>query len=145
MSWAGENKTQTRRLESLIAALDDSAWTKDIGGGWTIGTMICHLAFWDRMTAARIRFFQTHGRLTSVPDADNIEAINNSVRLLSEGLDRHAGGKLAIKCAHEIDELAASLSDAQRTELENTGRDRWFKRFLHRQIHLARIERSLAE
>ena len=145
MSFANENKSETKRLESLIAKLDDAAWHKDIGGGWTIGTMICHLAFWDRMTSARIRFFQTHGRLTSVPDADNIEAINNSVRHLSEGLDRHAGGTLALKCAHEIDELAAALSEAERLELESTGRDRWFKRFLHRQIHLTRIERALAE
>jgi len=143
MGFTEDNKAQLDRMRSLLAALDSSSWDKDIGGGWTVGTMICHLGFWDRMTSARILAWRSHGRLTSVPDADNVEAINDSVRFLSQGVDLAHGTRLAIQAASEIDAIAASLSPKELSDLESSGRDRWFKRSLHRQGHLERLEQAL--
>lgn len=144
MTWKAQNRAETRRLETIAGRLDESLWSMSLGGGWTIGTMLCHLAYWDRMTLARLGTFRTHGRLPAVPDQDNIEAINNAVRFVSEGI-AHRGAGLVVKAAHEIDDMVETLSQEELDTLEKSGRDRWFKRFLHRQMHLDRIEKHLAE
>ena len=143
MSFQEDNSAETERLRALLSKLDASTWNKDAGGGWTVGTMICHLGFWDRMTSARILAWKSHGRLTAIPDTDNVEAINESVRFLSQGVDLAQGTRLALQAASEIDSLAASLSPAELKALESSGRERWFRRSLHRQAHLEKLERVL--
>lgn len=140
MDFQTDNRGQTERLRDLLGRLDGSLWRKEIGGGWTIGTMIVHLAFWEKMTQTRLEKWLSSGVLTAVPDADNVFAINDSVREISAGIDFQAGSKLAIEAFEGMDQLVSKLEASRLAELEKTGRDRWFKRFLHRDMHLTRIE-----
>ncbi|MBL8022108.1 MAG: hypothetical protein JNM27_20705 [Leptospirales bacterium] len=143
MDFRAENKGQTDRLRSLLGRLDPSLWRKDIGGGWTIGTMIVHLAFWEKMTQIRIEKWTSSGVLTAVPDGDNVFAINDSIREISAGIEFQAGAKMAVEAFESMDQLVSKLDASRLAELERTGRDRWFKRFLHRDAHLTRIEKSV--
>lgn len=143
MNFIEENKIQNQRLRSVLTRINPGNWSKDIGGGWTIGTQICHLAFWDKITFVRLQKWKETGRLTPVPDADNIEAINDSTRSLFGSISYPDGIKLVTENADEIDALVAILEPAILTELDKTGRERWYKRSLHRDSHLTRIENSL--
>ena len=143
MSFAQDNKSENDRLRAIMARLTDHHWSLDLGGDWTVGTLLCHLAYWDRMTSVRIKKWMGDGTLTAVPDGDNIECINNSVRFLSRGVGRVEGIRTVQEAADEIDSIALSLSPDQLNFLEANGRDRWFRRSLHRQHHLARIEKAL--
>ncbi len=143
MSYNEENSKETARLRAVCERLDDAAWKKDLGGGWTIGTMICHLAFWDQMTIERLQKWIRKGTLVQPPDADNVEVINESLRAVSAGVARKEGIEIALRAADMMDEVVRSLSAEQTSELEKSGRDRWFKRSVHRQLHLPRIEAGL--
>jgi len=144
MDFKEDNKVQNDRLNSILEKLSPAQWSQDIGGGWNIGTMMCHLAFWDHMTSVRLRLWKDKGRLSVIPDEDNINSINDSMRFICGAIDYERGKMLVKLSADEIDSLARSLTPGQLAELESTGRERWFKRSLHRRHHLERIERALA-
>jgi len=144
MDFKDDNRIQNDRLKSVLDKLNPAQWSQDIGGGWSIGTMLCHLAFWDQITSVRLRLWKEKGRLAAIPDEDNINSINDSMRFVCAAIDYERGKTLVKESADEIDSLARSLTPAQLTELESSGRERWFKRSLHRQHHLERIERALA-
>ena len=144
MDFKDDNRIQSDRLKSVLDKLNPAQWSQDIGGGWSIGTMLCHLAFWDQITSVRLRLWKEKGRLAAIPDEDNINSINDSMRFVCAAIDYERGKTLIKKSADEIDSLVRSLTPAQLTELESSGRERWVKRSLHRQHHLERIERALA-
>lgn len=145
MNFTEENQIQNTRLRSILGRLQSGEWNKNLGADWTVGTMICHLAFWDRMTSVRLRLRLKNGSFAGVPDGDTVEALNDTVRLMSASIDQAAGSKLATDAADEIDSITAALSPEQIQELLATGRERWLRRHLHRQTHLDRIEKALAE
>ena len=144
MDFKDDNRIQSDRLKSVLDKLNPAQWSQDIGGGWSIGTMLCHLAFWDQITSVRLRLWKEKGRLAVIPDEDNINSINDSMRFVCAAIDYERGKTLIKKSADEIDSLVRSLTPAQLTELKSSGRERWVKRSLHRQHHLERIERALA-
>jgi hypothetical protein len=144
MNFITENKAETNRLRTLKDWLARH-WETELGGGWTVGTMLCHLAFWDKMTQVRIKVWFESGKLAPLPDADNVFAINDSVRAMSEEITAEEGLKFVIHCADELDQLVASLEPNRLKELEASGRERWFKRHLHRKAHLDRIEAGVRE
>ena len=145
MDFKDDNRIQNDRLKSILDKLSPAQWSQDIGGGWSIGTMMCHLAFWDQLTSVRLRLWKEKGRLAVIPDEDNINSINDSLRFIFGAIDYEHGKTLVKKSADEIDSLTQSLTPGQLAELESTGRDRWFKRSLHRRHHLERIERTISQ
>ena len=45
-----ENAESRQELAHLIARLDERSFHRPVGSGWTVATLLCHLAFWDRRT-----------------------------------------------------------------------------------------------
>ena len=41
------NAEATRRLHALVARLEETDLERSLGGGWTVGFALVHLAFWD--------------------------------------------------------------------------------------------------
>jgi hypothetical protein len=70
-------------------------------------------------------------------------ACSYSVRAMSQEISAESGITLVLKFAEGIDKLLESLQLKQIQELETSGRERWFKRHLHRKAHLDRIEAAL--
>jgi len=145
MDFKDDNRIQNDRLKSILDTVSPAQWSQDIGGGWSIGTMMCHLAFWDQLTSVRLRLWKEKGRLAVIPDEDNINSINDSLRFIFRAIDYEHGKTLVKQSADEIDSLTQSLTPGQLAELESTERDRWFKRSLHRRHHLERIERTISQ
>ena len=103
MNFIAENKNETNRLRALAGRIG-SNWATELGGGWTVGTMMCHLAFWDKMTQVRLNRWIQSGQLAPLPDMDNVHSVNDSVRAMSEQMPAEAGCKFAVLCADEIDQ-----------------------------------------
>ncbi len=95
------------------------------------------------MTQVRINRWIQSGLLAPLPDMDNVHSVNDSVRAMSEEIPAEAGVNLAVLWADELDHLVASLGPLQIQDLETSGRERWYKRHLHRKTHLDRIEAGL--
>ena len=106
MDFKDDNRIQNDRLKSILDKLSPAQWSQDIGGGWSIGTMMCHLAFWDQLTSVRLRLWKEKGRLAVIPDEDNINSINDSLRFIFGAIDYEHGKTLVRKSADEVDSFA---------------------------------------
>lgn len=52
-SHADRNDAARTRLRDLVARLGDDGLARPLADGWTVGAMLAHLAFWDRIVLAR--------------------------------------------------------------------------------------------
>ncbi len=71
-SYVTRTTASRERLESVVARLRDEDYGRDAGGGWTIGTLLAHLAFWDRLTLERLGRWERDGFSATPVDADPI-------------------------------------------------------------------------
>lgn len=143
MDFVAENNQERARLLDLLDRLNPAQWTLPLAGGWTVGTLLCHLAFWDRATVERLKIWRGGGRLATPPDKEGGDAINDTVRLLAGAIPFDAGIALVRSCSEEIDALVATLTAEQLQELNASGRERWYQRSLHRKAHLPKIEAAV--
>jgi hypothetical protein len=143
VDFIAENKNQTNRLRALTDIITRN-WKTDVGAGWTVGTMLCHVAFWDKVRKVSIDRWIESGELPPNLEIENVHRLNESLRAMSETIPAEAGLHFALACAEEIDRQVESLQPVQIQELENSGRERWFRRHLHRKAHLDRIESALS-
>src|SRR5262245_18836601 len=123
MDFIAENKNQTGRIRSLKDRLIRN-WTTELGNGWTVGTMLCHVAFWDKVRRISINRWLKSGQFGSNLDMENIHSINESLRGMSEQIPAEDGIQFTLACAEEIDRLVESLQEKQIQELEMSGHER---------------------
>src|SRR5215467_4585589 len=98
MDFNTENTNQTNRLRALSDRISRD-WTKELGGGWTVGSMLYHVAFWDKVRYVYIKRWMQSGQLSPNLDMENTHSINESVRALSETLSADDGLRFSLKCA----------------------------------------------
>ena len=135
-----------RRLEDLAGRLSDQDLARATPYGWTVAALLAHLAFWDQRVLALVRRWQAAGRVDASPiDA---AAVNDALRPLCLALDPRAAVALCLASAAEVDAALAALPAGQiaaiEAELQANPFQFRFNRALHRQDHLADIERLLA-
>lgn len=143
MDFREENNQERDRLLGVLDALTQDHWNLPLAGGWTVGSLLCHLAFWDRATAERLKIWKNGGRLATPPDREGGDAINETVRILCMAIPFREGIALVRDCSEEIDALVAGLKPEEIHELNTSGRERWYQRHLHRRAHLPKIEAAL--
>lgn len=141
MNFNEKNDNSRKKISDILNRISDSQWHTEIGGGWTVGTMLCHIAFWDKMTIERLQVLKETGNLTSVPEKDNLDVINDSVRYMCSAFSLEAGKRLVIDCMNQVDLLVSQLTPDEIKILQESGRERWIQRNLHREIHLPGLEK----
>ena len=57
-----------RRLEALVTCLSDEQLVQPLDDGWTISSILGHLAFWDRRAAFLVQLWQSGQRVPSAAD-----------------------------------------------------------------------------
>jgi len=139
------NNTRTEsRLRELVARLGEAELARPVGGGWTIATVLAHLAFWDR----RQRLLLQYWNRGEPPPAGEPEWYSD---VLNEALTPEwlvippaEAARLAVEAAEAVDAQVERL--AERTVDEIVARDdRWrLARSWHREEHLEQIERALS-
>src|ERR1043166_5281864 len=112
MDFIAENKNQTNRIRTLSDRFT-SNWKTELGGGWTIGAMLCHIAFWDKMRCIFIKQWTGSGKLATDLDMESTHSFNEAVRAISETIPAEAGLQFTLLCAEEIDRLVESLQPKQ--------------------------------
>ena len=63
-SYIAENDRERRRLEALVGKRDDAALSRPMPDGWTVASVLAHLAFWDQRIATFIEKLHA-GELTA--------------------------------------------------------------------------------
>lgn len=133
------NAEATRQLGELVQRLDAADLGRSLGGGWTVAFALVHLAFWDaRQTAALGGYTGSQ----ALPPED--ETVNPTLEAVAAMFDPAAAGPAAIEAAEAVDAAAAALSAEQRSALREAGQEYAFRRWPHREEHIAQIEAGLS-
>ncbi len=130
-----QNTQSTARLRDLIAQLQPADYRLDLGGGWTVGFALAHLAFWDARHAAALDRFHRSGLL---PAEDRFA--NPGLEALIEVCATPTIGALALQAAAALDTEIGRLSAAQRDAVRDAGFAHLLDRWPHREEHRVQIE-----
>lgn len=137
-SIAAGNSESTERLTVLVAGLSADDMKRSLGGGWTIGFALAHLAFWD---ARQIAALQRMTRGEEFPGEDL--ATNATLEAIAAAFDPDAIGQAAVSAAQQLDAFVETLTSEQVDALTASGKSYAIDRAPHREEHLSQIEEAL--
>ena len=129
------NAEATRRLRDLVERLDADDLERSLGGGWTVAFALVHLAFWDARQAVALRDYTGGGAL---PPED--ETVNPTLKAIAGMFDAEAAARTAGEAAAAVDAAASALTAEERAALREAGQEYAFRRWPHREEHIAQIE-----
>lgn len=142
-AFIARNKASQGRLVRLLDRLTDS----DLGrvvDGWTVGTNLAHLAFWDRFLLVRWEEAAASGRATPLDVGEPLfDLINEALAVQWALLDLASVRVLVLGAAEALDTHLAALPADAIAAAHAAGLTRMLDRSLHREGHIAPIETAL--
>ena len=153
-SYVETNRHELKRLKALVDRASDDDLTRPMDEGWTVASVLGHMAFWDlRIVTALDRWgpdtivtvLERRGPDGTGPfpsgDDDAVDWMNDTVKPLISALEPRAAALVAIEAAEAADRSVAGISDELLTMVEAAGLDINPDRADHRREHLDEIER----
>jgi hypothetical protein len=141
-SYVTENAAEQARLKALVARLRDDELARPISPTWTVGVGLAHLAFVDRLWAAKFEEWERTG-VVEMPPGGLFNGINDAMlpwwRSIAPAQVKHE----VMAAAEAVDRTAERLP-APVVEAILAVRPRALVRAAHRRAHLDTIERTLA-
>lgn len=137
-SFAAGNVDSTKRLASLVARLEADDVQHSLGGGWTIGLALAHLAFWD---ARQVAALQRMARGEAFPSED--VATNAALEAIAAAFNPATIGQAAVSAARQLDAVVDALTAEQVDVLRTSGKVYAIDRAPHREEHIQQIEEAL--
>ena len=132
------NSQATERLRDIVARLSADDINRDLGGGWTVGFALAHLAFWD---ARQVAALQRMSLGEPFPAEDM--ATNAALEHIAAAFNPATIGDAAVHAAEQLDAAVAQLSADQLQSLSNAGLSYAVERAPHRDEHRLQIETLL--
>jgi hypothetical protein len=139
--FSADNAAATARLRALVARLSDSDLVRPVGGGWTVTTVLGHLAFWDRRVAAIVERWTRDGAASDSPVDD--DPINEALGPIWTALLPREAARLAVEAAEAADARLAALPPALADAALAGSSPINPRRSAHRNEHIEQIERAL--
>ena len=133
------NSDSTERLSALVAGLSAGDMRRSLGGGWTIGFALAHLAFWD---ARQVAALQRMAQGEEFPSEDL--ATNAALEAIAAGFNPDTIGQAAVGAARQLDALVETLTADQVNALTGSGKSYAMDRAPHREEHMRQIEEALS-
>jgi hypothetical protein len=142
-SYITENDRERRRLETLVARLDDATLGRAMPAGWTVASVLGHLAFWDQRILVLIDRLE-RGAPVREEDPAHVDWINDATKPLLLALPPRRAAELAVEVARAADRAVATLTDELHARNRAAGTPVNVVRAEHRREHLDEIEQVLA-
>jgi uncharacterized damage-inducible protein DinB len=144
-SYVIENKAERERLRALVARLSDADLARPMPGGWTVATVLTHVAFWDQRIVELIDRCQVSGLAALPPALDeaHVDWINDAAKPMFLALDPRRAADLTVRIAETVDRRLESLPDDIVARYGAAGSPINLRRAEHRRAHLDEIERVL--
>jgi hypothetical protein len=140
-AYTKHNAAEREHLEKVIARLSEKDYSRPVGAsGWTVTSALGHLAFWDQRALALIAKWKREGIGPSAMDTD---VVNDTLVWLCAAIPGREVARLAREAAAAIDREIDSLPVDLLARMEKDGTAVRLDRGLHREHHLAQIERAL--
>ncbi len=138
-----ENRASTKQLETLIAGLHAADYSMPVGNGWTVATLLCHMAMWDGRVFYTLQQWQASGDAPSDIAKDATDLINLASRDVFAGMAGPAAAEVAVRRAETLNAWLETLSDEFCEKVLAAGFERMLRRSLHRTSHLSQIRQAL--
>ena len=139
---AESNRSQTERLRRLVRRLTADMLAVRLPHGWTVAVALAHLAFWDRQRLCLMRRWAAGETCHGGYDG---ELFNEVLQPFLEMIPPDRAAAAALQAAEEVDAFLLAVPDAVvQAALARPDRPN-LDRGSHREYHLDRIERALAE
>ncbi|MGH7311335.1 MAG: maleylpyruvate isomerase N-terminal domain-containing protein [Candidatus Rokuibacteriota bacterium] len=145
-SFVDQNDAERRRLRSLVARLTDQELACPLPAGWTVASVLGHLAFWDQRILVLLERWQKDGA-AAMPQAFNpadVDWINDAAKPLLLALPARRAAELAVSIAEAVDARAAALGEVFLSRNAEAGNPVNLLRAEHRREHLDEIEGALS-
>jgi Mycothiol maleylpyruvate isomerase N-terminal domain len=143
-SYIAENDRERHRLEALVNKLDDAALSRPMPDGWTVASVLAHLAFWDQRIPTFIDLLK-RGEKVPHEDPIDVEWINAAAKPTQLALPPRRAATLAVETARAVDAAVAAMSDDLLAKNAAAGSPIKLERSEHRREHLDEIEQALAK
>ncbi len=143
-SYVETNRRELDRLKALVARATDEDLMRPMDEGWTVASVLGHVAFWDlRIVTALERWGPDGtGPFPSYYD-DAVDWINDAAKPIISALEPRAAARVAVDAAEAADRGVAAMSDDLLAKNEATGLYINTDRADHRSEHLDEIEKVL--
>lgn len=145
-SYVAENRAELARLRALVDKLSDQELSRPLPAGWTVASVLAHLAFWDYRIVTLLDRWGADGLGTppAAIDGAAVDWVNDAGKPLCLGLPPRSAARMAIDAALAADQRVAALSDAALAANTAAGSPISLRRAAHRREHLDEIERALS-
>jgi hypothetical protein len=142
-SYIARNNASRQRLETLVARCTDGQLAQAMPAGWTVASVLAHVAFWDHRVEVLFERWRSTGTVPAVEDAASVDWINDASKPLFLALSPRLAADLTVRAAGVVDRLVETLSDEMVTQNVRAGGPLNLIRAEHRDEHLDEIERVL--
>jgi hypothetical protein len=133
-AYVAENEAERKRLVA-----------RPMPAGWTVASVLGHVAFWDQRIVALIEAWRGRDAATPPPleDDRDVDWINDATKPLLLALDPRRAAELTLRIAETADRMVADLSDEHLAANDKAGSPINVRRAEHRREHIEEIEASL--
>ena len=144
--WIAENDAERARLIDLVNRLNNEELLTPMPAGWTVASVLMHMAFWDARVMALLDKWATPGASPSPADreANEIDWANDATKVIFLAMPPRFAADLAVRIAENCDIQVAAISDELLAQIETAGSVMNPNRAQHRREHLGEIEAALA-
>ena len=142
-SYVTQNDRERARLRALMTRLRDDDLARPMAAGWTIASVLGHLAFWDQRILVLIEQWERSGQLPAAAHGEDVDWINDAGKPFLLALPPRRLADLALEIADAVDRRVAALPDAFLTRNESAGNPVILLRAKHRREHLDEIDAIL--
>jgi hypothetical protein len=144
VSYVDDNAAARQRVLNLVRELSEDELRRPIDDDWTIGAVLGHLAFWDRVHVGRLRTALAAGQAAPPPLPDGLtDVINDGTLPTWRALPGEAAVSVFEAASGEADAILRDLDPAAVEGVRAAGYPRLVERHRHRNEHAATIERAL--
>ena len=138
-----QNDKERARLEALVGRLSDADLQRPMPGGWTVASVLAHLAYWDQRTYLLLDRWQRDGAAPVAFEEAQVDWINDAAKPMFLALAPRRAADLAVAIAEATDRKVASLPDDLVRRSTAPGSAITLVRADHRREHLDEIERTV--
>lgn len=143
-SFIARNDAERARLRALVARLTDADLARPMPAGWTVASVLAHVAFWDQRILVLLDRWEKSP--STVPPAINeadVDWVNDATKALLLAMPPRRAADLTVATAEAVDARVAALPDDLLARNEAAGSPLSMARSAHREEHLGEIERVL--
>src|SRR5262244_3658925 len=110
-SYVAQNTAERDRLRELVRRASDQDLQTQLPAGWTVASVLGHLAFWDQRILVLLDAWERTGATPPAAREEDVDWINDAGKPFLLALPPRELADLAVAIAEAVDRQLASLPD----------------------------------